>query len=162
MTLHHASTAHSALADLALVRNDVMSSNQLVYRRLDRVAGLTCGPVDCTSWLGPSEREVLAGLKSPGRRVAWCCSRVLAKQLILEELWPATGQTPLSPTAIAIHSRDGLDRPVRPCVLLRGRVQPWTLSIAHANQSVLVAVSRVPGVAVGVDLVPLENWSRGF
>src|SRR5262249_30697969 len=65
------------------------------------------------------------------------------------------------PAEIEIHSRDGLGRPTRPRVVWRGRLQPWAVSITHADPWVLVAVSRVPGVAVGVDLAPLENWSHG-
>jgi phosphopantetheinyl transferase (holo-ACP synthase) len=77
-------------------------------------------------------------------------------------LTPSVGGRAIHPAEIDIQSRDGLGRATHPRVTLRGRLQPWAVSIAHSDQSVLVAVSRIPGMSVGVDVAPVQTWSDGF
>src|SRR5215470_17508776 len=137
-------------------------NNRLAARRLWRTSWLAYEPVRSESWLSSSERDVFGQLRDAGRRAAWLGARLLAKRLIISDLLaPAAAAHSIDPAEIEIHSRDGLGRPTRPRVIWRGRLQPWAMSITHADPWVLVAVSRVPGVAVGVDLAPLENWSHG-
>ena len=115
-------------------------------RRCDRGAGL--------SWLTPGERETYFGFRDASRRQSWLLGRVLAKELILGTALGA----PLTATQAArieIWSRDGLGRSRAPRVFLDGQAQPWSLSIAHSDVSVLVALSCDGRAWVGVDLVPL-------
>lgn len=114
------------------------------------------------AWLSECEREVYAGLRDVRRREAWLFGRILAKQLILERIAPPVGEGVIHPAEIQIHSRDGMDRAIRPRVVLDGRLQHWFLSIAHSDQSVLVALSEAPGVSVGADVMPVQALSDGF
>lgn len=118
---------------------------------------------EAEDWLSPSEREVFTELRDARRREGWLCGRLLAKRLILDDvLAPSVGEEAIHPTEIDIHSRDGLGRATRPRVTLRGRLQPWALSIAHSDRSVFVALSRALGVSVGVDVAPVQTWKDGF
>jgi 4'-phosphopantetheinyl transferase EntD len=107
---------------------------------------------DGLGWLTSAEREIYAGFRAASRRQAWLHGRLLAKELILEALDASRG--PREAARLEICSRDGLGRSVAPRILVEGRTQPWSLSIAHSETSVLVALSREADVSVGVDLVP--------
>ncbi|MBM2813021.1 MAG: 4'-phosphopantetheinyl transferase superfamily protein [Chloroflexi bacterium] len=139
-----------------------MVGTRLVSRYLSRRVLLRAWRgAEAEDWLSPSEREVFAELRDPSRREGWLCGRLLAKRLILDDvLAPSVGEEAIHPTEIDIHSRDGLGRATRPRVTLRGRLQPWALSIAHSDRSVLVALSRAPGVSVGVDVARLTPRER--
>lgn len=142
-----------------------MVGTRLVSRYLSRRVLLRAWRgAEAEDWLSPSEREVFAELRDPSRREGWLCGRLLAKRLILDDvLAPSVGGEATHPTELDIHSRDGLGRATAPRVTLRGRLQPWALSIAHSDRSVLVALSRAPGVSVGVDVAPvLQTWKDGF
>jgi phosphopantetheinyl transferase len=119
------------------------------------------------AWLGPGERAVHDRFHDPRHREGWLFGRLLAKELILatgaDRLLPGH----LAPDEIEIHSRDGLGRSVRPRALVRGRLQPWCLSIAHSDAAVMVALAQGPGWFIGVDLVSFqldasESLSRWF
>jgi phosphopantetheinyl transferase len=113
---------------------------------------------DAEAWLGDSEREELSHWRHPQRRQAWLAARLLSKRLILEELLDIAPD----PTEIQILSRSANGKGVRPKVLWRGHLQPWSLSISHTDQAALVALCTLPLFSVGVDLVKLESWSSGF
>jgi hypothetical protein len=68
----------------------------------------------------------------------------------------------MDPGGVEILSCDGLGRPTRPRVLLQGRLQPWSLSLAHSDRFVLVAFSEDPDLAVGVDVTPIQSSGAGF
>lgn len=115
-----------------------------------------------TAWLGEAEKETYAGLNAPARREEWLLGRALAKALILEHAPHPGGAAPrFCPNEIQICSRDGLNRPSRPQIFLRGRLQPWSLSIAHSDASVLVALSMRSRVSLGVDIAPLQSSAEG-
>lgn len=107
-------------------------------------------------WLTADEQEHLAQLHHPARRRAWLGGRLLTKQLILDSVGD------MLPSMIQVYSRDGLGRATRPRVLVEGQLQDWSLSIAHSDRSVLVAMALTPGYHVGVDLVPLRPLGDGF
>jgi phosphopantetheinyl transferase len=115
------------------------------------------------AWLSAAEREMHAVLSDSGRREAWLFGRLLAKQAILEEMMFLTDEGGhIAPSDIQIHSRDGLGRPTRPRVFVHGRARPWSLSIAHSECSVLVALCAHPDWTVGVDLTPAQPLSDTF
>jgi phosphopantetheinyl transferase len=114
-------------------------------------------------WLSPGEREVLERLAHPHRRESWMGGRLLGKQLLLNEVLRAPERDDgVGPEQIEIHSLDVLGRPTRPRVTVRGRLQPWHLSIAHTHRSVLVAVSCSSRLSVGVDVTGVSSSSSGF
>jgi phosphopantetheinyl transferase len=120
--------------------------------------------VDDVEWLSPHERQSYEGFRDRSRRRTWLAGRWLARKVVLARLgWPAT---PAAGARLEICSRDGLGRAVAPRVLVDGQAQPWSLSIAHGETSLLVALSCDREVRVGVDLVPraagdaraLDGW----
>lgn len=135
-----------------------------VWRSARRVGSASPWPGGCadTAWLGEAEREIYASFAAPARREEWLLGRSLAKELILEHApRPGGAATPLCPNEIQICSRDGLNRPSRPQIFLRGRLQPWPLSIAHSGDLLLVALSKRPQASLGVDIAPLQSWAEG-
>jgi phosphopantetheinyl transferase len=115
------------------------------------------------TWLSDSEREVYAHLQNAQRRETWLFGRLLSKELILDMLAAAGGPGwAVDPVHVEVLSRDGLGRPTRPRVLLKGRLQHWSLSLAHSDQSVLVGLSRLDGVAIGVDVTAPQPSRAGF
>lgn len=115
------------------------------------------------AWLSDSEREVYAELRDARRREAWLFGRLLSKDLILSRMAASLGaRGAIDPGRVEILSRDGLGRATRPRALLQGRLQPWSLSLAHSDRSVVVAFSEDPGVAVGADVTPIQSPSAGF
>ncbi len=115
------------------------------------------------AWLSDPEREVYAHLHDARWREAWLFGRLLCKELILSTLVAARGgRGALHPGGVEILSRDGLGRPTRPRVLLHGRLQPCSLSLAHSDRFVLVAFCEDPDVAVGVDVTPIQSPGAGF
>jgi phosphopantetheinyl transferase (holo-ACP synthase) len=113
--------------------------------------------------LSAAEREVLKRLKEPRRRRTWLCGRLCLKELSLssirESRWRGSS---LRADQIEIHSLDILGRPTRPRVIIDGRLQPWNVSIAHTERSVLAALSFSAELSVGVDLTTVGAMSDGF
>lgn len=104
-----------------------------------------------------------AHLRNAQRREAWLLGRLLSKALIRDMLVATGGPgRAVDPIHIEVLSRDGLGRPTRPRVLLKGRLQHWSLSLAHSDQSVLVGLSRLDGVAIGVDVSAPQPSRAGF
>ena len=115
---------------------------------------------DPTSWLSPAERGVWTGMRSPARRLQYVAGRWLAREL-LSEAARSEGEDPVA-DAWEIASRDARGHAMRPRITHGGRHLPWSLSISHSDDAVLVAVSTRPGTNVGVDLVPMRALGRGF
>jgi phosphopantetheinyl transferase len=109
-----------------------------------------------TAWLTAAEKETYAELKAERRREEWLIGRRLAKELIFE----ATTGMPLNASDVEISSRNGLGLRTRPRVTIGGRAQFWSLSIAHSDDLVLVALSTYTGVSLGVDVVPVQSWTK--
>lgn len=115
------------------------------------------------AWLSDAERADSAGLHDSRRREAWLFGRLLSKQVIVSRMAALPGaREAVRPEHLQISSRDGLGRATRPRILLHGRLRDWSLSLAHSDQSVLVAFSEDPGVAVGVDVAPIQSPKAGF
>lgn len=104
------------------------------------------------------ERQELARWRESGRREVWFLARMLAKQLVLDQL----GNPGLPLTAIEICSRDDRNRGIRPRVRIKGELQPWAMSISHTHRGVLVGLSKVPGMLLGVDLTPVGVYRPSF
>ena len=109
-------------------------------------------------WLSAGEREAFSHLHDSGRREGWLWGRILSKELILEQF----PQTAADPRSIEIISQGTDGRGVRPHAAIDGRPQPWSLSISHSQQAILVALCAAPGASVGVDLVDVVRYRAGF
>jgi phosphopantetheinyl transferase len=119
---------------------------------------------DRLHWLSDEERYVYGQFTDPRRRAAFLWGRIWAKRLILVEYRAALrlGATTIHPAEIQIDSGLRNHRRTGPQVTIAGRRLPWSLSIAHTDGAVLVALGRTPGVRVGVDLVEPVVLPRGF
>ncbi|HSD51280.1 MAG TPA: 4'-phosphopantetheinyl transferase superfamily protein [Candidatus Methylomirabilis sp.] len=136
-----------------------------VITRLEKRGALRRAWAGCRGegWLSNPEREVYAHLQDARRREAWLFGRLLSKELILDTL--AAARCPgwaVDPVHIQVLSRDGLGRPTRPRVLLKGRLQPCSLSLAHSEQTVVVGLSQDGDMTMGVDLTPIQSPGVGF
>jgi 4'-phosphopantetheinyl transferase len=101
-------------------------------------------------WLGPREREVLAGLRVDKRRGDWRLGRHAAKTAVATWLG-----VPISRVEI-IAAADGA-----PEAWLDGAQAPVSLSLSHRAGRALVVVAEA-GTAVGCDLELIEPRSRAF
>lgn len=106
--------------------------------------------------LRPSERQVLAGLKSDKRRRDWLLGRLAAKELLQRLAQQQTWQT-ADLSDITIDSRaDGSPAAGPP------GLPPLTLSISHSHDHAVCAVVLEPDRPLGVDLEWVEPRARGF
>jgi phosphopantetheinyl transferase len=130
-------------------------------------------------WLGACECGEFSRLRDSERREGWFWGRILSKELIINQ-FPAivaatvatNGTVPFlltrkleqfpDPRSIEITSRGADGRGVRPCISINGREQPWSISISHSQQAILVALCTDWGVSLGVDLVDVAEYSGGF
>ena len=110
------------------------------------------------AWLSAQEQREFERLHDPRRREQWLAGRWLSKQLLQE----ATGVKNAS--RFEILTRDQRQRGVRPRMLLDSHILDWTLSIAHSDRGLLVAIAPSNVWSVGVDLVvdvpSHESFSR--
>lgn len=131
-------------------------------------------------WLAAEERRRFDRLSHPRRREDWLCGRFLAKRAVWESLLEqrlrvAAIDNAAAPFAtvtsgghsglqglqdLQIHSHDELGRGVRPRLWLKGRLQPWDLSISHCDSSVAVAFASRVDLAVGIDLLLVPRAGR--
>lgn len=98
------------------------------------------------AWLGDRERCELDALRDPGRRQQWLAGRWLAKKLVSD--YADCRQL----SRIQILSRDDRGRGVRPRVVVESQEWPWSLSIAHSDQSVAIAAADLRCGVVGIDV----------
>lgn len=104
-------------------------------------------------------------IKGRREQVMWLAGRMLAKQLILQQL-SSVGETRIGPHDITILSRDEHGQPMRPQVWIHQQRFPRSLSLSRTDQGVLVALSRSDEFRLGVDLAlphrslpgPFDNW----
>jgi len=111
-------------------------------------------------WLAPAERTRAAAIRGLSQRDAWLTARWAAKRLVAARLpgWDATPDLRRL-AAIEIRSRNAAGRGVRPRVLVAGREAAIGVSIAHADERVIVAAG--PATApLGVDLTPIAAFAR--
>lgn len=126
------------------------------YAVIDQRDGWEAGHAQLTD----AERAEWSHLRNPSRRRVWLAARQLGKQLIVDRVPGA----PQDHGLIEILSRDfaAPHKSVRPTVSFSGKPQPWSLSISHTDESVLVALSTNPHVRVGVDLCRRSRVPDGF
>ncbi|MFQ5731096.1 MAG: 4'-phosphopantetheinyl transferase family protein [Planctomycetaceae bacterium] len=105
--------------------------------------------------LAPAEQAELDRFRDPSRREAWNWGRVLAKQLLREQLSDRVA----AGDRIEIRSRNGGGQSVRPTVRVNGGPLDVCLSISHSNRGVFVAAST--DRQLGVDLVDLSRFKPG-
>jgi 4'-phosphopantetheinyl transferase len=101
-------------------------------------------------WLGPGEREALAGLRVDKRRSDWRLGRFAAKTAVAAWLG-----VPISRVEI-IAAPDGA-----PEARLDGRAAPVTLSLSHRAGRALAVVGEA-GASLGCDLELIEPRSAAF
>jgi 4'-phosphopantetheinyl transferase len=101
-------------------------------------------------WLGPAEREVLAGLRVAPRRASWRLGRWTAKAALgcWLEVEPAAVEVLAAP--------DGA-----PEAWLHGARAPVSVSLSHRGDRALAVVAHAPTV-VGCDLELIEPRSGAF
>jgi len=116
------------------------------------------GAASAASWLTPGERERLAELRNVARARQWLAGRRLVKELVLENLEKSN----MRPADIHIESRDGKEQGSPPRVFLRGRLQPWRVSLSHSDQSVYAAIAFAGMSSVGVDIVLRRRLPDAF
>ena len=102
------------------------------------------------AWLGPRERQVVAGLTVPKRRDDWLLGRWTAKVAVA--MWCGTAPEQVEIQAAA----DGV-----PEAHIDGRPAPLSLSLSHRAGRALVLVADLP-TTVGCDLEILEPRSDAF
>ncbi|HEX3727052.1 MAG TPA: 4'-phosphopantetheinyl transferase superfamily protein [Pirellulales bacterium] len=98
--------------------------------------------------LGDREHQEFERLRDPARRQQWMAGRWLAKRLLCEVGCAEHGDE------IEILTRDARGHGVRPRVLIRGREVVRSLSIAHTDHGVLVALASTDRLLIGADLAP--------
>jgi len=111
-----------------------------------------------SDWLSGSECAELARYRHAERREAWLAGRLLSKQLMTAENISCVSDY----RAIEILSIDVCGKGTRPIVSVGGRIRDWSLSISHSETAVFVALSQTPGLGVGVDLTPIQEYRPGF
>lgn len=101
-------------------------------------------------WLSPAERETLAGLHVPWRRVDWRLGRWTAKQAVGAYLGVPPETIEVFPAA------DGAPEP-----FLNGGPAPAAISLSHRAGWAVCAVAP-PGTALGCDIERVEPRSEAF
>lgn len=107
-------------------------------------------------WLHPAELECFASLRDRSRREGWLGGRWCVKRLVIGLVESgALGEVgPIgSWREVAIFSRDGNGRGMRPEVYVKGKSQSLSVSIAHSDRQVYAAIDVRPAARVGVDVV---------
>jgi phosphopantetheinyl transferase len=128
-------------------------------------------------WLSSSEQRAFGCFSDLARRETWLAGRFMAKRMIASLLEQGRGvsqspheRTP-KPSSYNMHTSQPATRysdieissaGVRPQVNVAGRTLDCSLSIAHTSRGVLVALSTMPGVSSGVDLVEPLTCGPGF
>ncbi|MEW6094399.1 MAG: 4'-phosphopantetheinyl transferase superfamily protein [Chloroflexota bacterium] len=107
------------------------------------------------AFLSPGEQQKLSRMRFPKRRDEWLLGRWTAKTLICS----LPGHQAFSPTEIEIvNTPEGAPQVCFP----DGRISPFCLSISHSGLLAFCALTRVPGLKIGVDLEKIEPRSKGF
>jgi phosphopantetheinyl transferase len=98
------------------------------------------------SWLGDQEQRELERFSEPRRRRQWLAGRRLAKELVAGVV-----KVP-RPAMLQIVGRDERGLAVRPRILADRQELAWSLSIAHSERFVFVAVADSRAGSLGVDV----------
>jgi phosphopantetheinyl transferase len=116
----------------------------------------TTSELDEPGWLTDVERSEWDRHRHPESRAAWWFGRILAKQTLMQ----TTGLS--DPAEVIIRSLNAAGQSVRPAVTLSGQRYSGCLSISHADNLVLVALTDAVGVTVGADITPIRVPPPGF
>ena len=114
--------------------------------------------LDVDRLLTPPERVQYRRKKQAG----WLAGRMLAKQLILDELRIRYGVRGALPQQLQIDSGGVGPGQYRPRVSFNREPLDWSLSISHTARAVLVTLCTERGKRVGADLVEHTAHGRGF
>jgi len=112
-----------------------------------------------SAWLTECELSALGAMRAPARQRQWLWGRWLSKQVLSNVVDVENF------CAIEIMSRNEQGLGIQPQVKLNG--EPWTgsLSLAHTETGVLVALSLDGQISIGVDLacdVPQDTQFRSL
>lgn len=99
-----------------------------------------------SSWLTYHEQEELERLTHKERREQWLLARFVAKRML------ASAACCKSLTQIELLTRDADNLGTVPRIRIDGTRCPWSLSIAHTVDGVLVGLSTKSEQRIGVDL----------
>ncbi len=136
-----------------------MINEQYVYRYMDKDSlHHMWNHMKAEEWFSETELAISSNFRNRIRREEWILGRLLAKQLILENV----DKMSIYPSEIQIYSRSGLGNPMRPQIMMNGRLLDRLLSIAHSKQSVLVALSKNPKALIGADIESLQMQGPYF
>jgi phosphopantetheinyl transferase len=114
--------------------------------------------LDVDRFLTTHERAQYSQKRHPG----WLAGRMLAKQLILDQLRIQHAVRGALPQQLQIDSGGVGPGQYRPRVSFNNEPLDWSLSISHTAQAVLVTLCTEPGKRVGADLVEHAVQGRGF
>jgi len=132
----------------------------LKYAALDELQLLAqSAPLD--HWLSAAECDVYNQWNDAQRRATWLGGRLLAKQLILDQLFANSNRSVVH-HEIEIHTGLPRNRRERPQISIAGRRLSQSLSITHTSRGVMVALATHSSLRVGVDLVEAKIFTPGF
>lgn len=140
-----------------------MGEVPIVYRymTLDQMRR-TYSVTDPRHWFSVTEWDTCRRIGDVRRRELWLMGRLLAKRLILDHHGAPSGSPLPDPLKIFIDSGDMRQRGRRPCVKIDGNTQPWSLSLSHTDDALLVSLAYQPDLSVGVDLVKPTHRGHGL
>ena len=116
------------------------------FARMSRLPAMGGGSP--RAWLSTAEAVRFEESRATAAKVRWLGGRWCAKQLVVAMV----DDPAIALSDIHIESRDGQHRQVRPRVFLRGRLQPWKLSIAHSTHGCAAAILNESTGHIGVDI----------
>ena len=132
----------------------------LKYASLDKLQQLAQSAA-LDHWLSNAECVIYDQWCNPQRRCTWLAGRILAKQLILQQL-RQTSVKSIAHNDIEISTGLPRSKRERPQVSIAGGPYSKSLSITHTTRGVMVALSTHSDLRIGVDLVDSLSFNPGF
>lgn len=97
----------------------------------------------------------LASFGDVQRKLLWDLGRRLVKQHVAS-VYRSQKESAVQESELLVISRNGFGRGMRPAVFLGGKVLPWSISLAHSDDVIAVAISTDRSLQVGIDLIDME------
>jgi 4'-phosphopantetheinyl transferase EntD len=119
------------------------------------------------NWLSEGECRALARMHSRARRETFLAGRLLAKRLVLRDIYAKNAFSAGQPFAagdalVTYRDIEIRSEGKRPEVLICGRSLDLPLSIAHTSRAAMAALGSVPDRQLGIDLVELREYGHSF